>query len=91
MAACPLLAMMYLCTPDLTPFSTAIALIVNLAIKQELESWSPWYPVNQLALICLGGAYERIILSDYFSKKSHGRAFWFWMGEPLQEVAFNDA
>ena len=91
MAACPLLTMMYLCTTDLVPFSTAIALIVNLAIKQELSSCLPWYPLHQLALICLGGAYERIILSDYFSKTKHGRSFWFWMGEPLQEVAFNNA
>ena len=51
----------------------------------------PWYPVLQIALISLGGAYERIILSDYYSKSNHGRAFWFWMGEPLQEVAFNNA
>ena len=73
MAACPLLTMMYLLTPDLTPFATATALIVNLAIKHELQSWLPWYSVHQLALICLGGAYERIILSDYFSKSNHGR------------------
>ena len=39
-------------------------------------------------MIIIGGAYERLILSDYGIKKEHGRSYMFWTGEALQEASF---
>ena len=39
-------------------------------------------------MIIIGGAYERLILSDYGIKKEHGRSYMFWTGMALQEASF---
>lgn len=86
-----------LLSPELTPFSTAIALIVNLAIRQEIASTQQqqpqcfwWYYMLQgLLIVGLGAAYEMVVLSDYGNKgEGHGRSFMFWTGKALQEASF---
>ena len=35
LAMCPMLSLVFFCSADLTPFSTAIALMINLTVKHE--------------------------------------------------------
>ena len=43
----------------------------------------------QSLLIISGGAYERLVLSDYGERPNgNGRSFLFWMGDTLPEALF---
>jgi len=91
LALCPLMVLAVLLTPEMTPFLTALALVCNMAVRVQTETpltqW--WYLVSQVTLILLGGAYERLVLSDYgLKEQDHGRSFWFWTGQSLGQSSF---
>lgn len=90
LAISPLLSFAILLSPEMTPFISAIALMVNLSIRHQtatpLTQW--WYLALQTIIVTCGGTYERIVLSDYGFKEQHGRSFWFWTGDALEESAF---
>ena len=58
------IAFAVLLAPEMTPFATSLALLLNLTQYHcQIELWS--FAVLQALTIGLGGAYELIVLSDY--------------------------
>ena len=88
LALYPMLPLVFFCSSDLTPFVTAITLMINLTLKQETGGFSIQYLITQSVIIALGGTYEMVVLSDYGDRVDHGRSLMFWTGKALPEAAF---
>ena len=88
----PLIGLSAVLLTDLTPFVTAILLMLNVGTRLHADYGNVmvWYYVMQVLTVAIGGAYEVLILSDYGFKSAdnHGRSFLFWKGLPLKEDSF---
>ncbi len=88
LVVCPLSLLVPMLVQDLTPFWTAIALMVNLSLKHAGSVPSLWYCCAQTTLILGGGSYEKMILSDYGSQQAdQDTFFWFWTGKPSIDMS----
>lgn len=65
LAVCPLALLAPLVISQLTPFWTAMAIMINMSLKDAGVLPPLWYIPFQATLLLLGGYFERVILSDY--------------------------
>mmetsp|Transcript_30623 Transcript_30623/g.40747 ORF Transcript_30623/g.40747 Transcript_30623/m.40747 type:complete len:89 (+) Transcript_30623:559-825(+) len=75
----------------MAPFLTALALTIMLNLRLASSSPHPvalYYVAMQLLLITFGGAYEKMILSDYGFISKDGRHYLFCLGDAIAESAF---